>query len=231
MPAFRRFLVAPSLARLVRKERDAANVIEGYFADQPHRTPMVQLEGDHGRLVLLTHAPEGWAEEWVEIPRVQAEALLAVTVGQVGYTRTTLPVGKHEVQLEHFIRPGRLDLISVEFDDEETAQRFIPPAWFGPEISADPAYQHWGLARDGLPALSEVELTAEALHSVLDLLENRVTPWPDEAEAQMETGALVSASASELVSASEVDPDEGDLGTEDAVVRELAYSLRPQLRR
>jgi hypothetical protein len=47
----------------------------------------------------------------------------------------------------------------------------------------------------------------------------------------METGALVSASASELVSASEVDPDEGDLGTEDAVVRELAYSLRPQLRR
>jgi hypothetical protein len=35
MTILRQFIIAPSLARLIRKERGGERVIEGYFPDQP----------------------------------------------------------------------------------------------------------------------------------------------------------------------------------------------------
>lgn len=45
---------------------------------------------------------------------------------------------------------GRLDgliLIEVEFPDEETALHFIPPTWFGREVTFDKAYHNSNLSR------------------------------------------------------------------------------------
>jgi CYTH domain-containing protein len=44
-----------------------------------------------------------------------------------------------------------LHTAEVEFDSAEAADRFVPPPWFGPEVTEDDAYKNRRLAVDGLP--------------------------------------------------------------------------------
>src|SRR3954471_22575982 len=102
----RRFLIAPSLARLICKEQGVpGQVSEGYFPAHPHRDQFVSLEPRHCYLVLtttkegaeaverteLTTTKEGAeAVERTELPRSQAEALLAVCAGEVTFACSIL---------------------------------------------------------------------------------------------------------------------------------------------
>ena len=52
MPTHRLFIIAPSLARLIRKERGGERVLEGYFPDQPQRRTYVQIEETRSSLIL-----------------------------------------------------------------------------------------------------------------------------------------------------------------------------------
>jgi CYTH domain-containing protein len=168
----RRFLVASSLARLIRKERGmAGRIVEGYFPARPDRDHFVSIEPGHAYLVL---APVGGAGEGerTEVPRSQAEALLAVCAGKVGFERTIVRLrdGKQAL-LQRFVAPGSLDLLSIEFAAGEDASGFVPPAWFGPEVTQNPAYHRGSLARTGLPASEDILLSNTMLEELLDLLE------------------------------------------------------------
>lgn len=44
-----------------------------------------------------------------------------------------------------------LNVVEVEFPDEERARDFVPPEWFGREVSGDPAYSNAELAKHGPP--------------------------------------------------------------------------------
>ena len=44
-----------------------------------------------------------------------------------------------------------LRYVEVEFDDVETARAFLPPDWFGREVTEDPRYKNSSLARFGPP--------------------------------------------------------------------------------
>lgn len=44
-----------------------------------------------------------------------------------------------------------LMLAEVEFDSEETASAFKPPAWMGTEVTQDPAYQNVNMSLNGRP--------------------------------------------------------------------------------
>src|SRR4051812_2685503 len=176
----RRFLVTSSLARLIRMERArlirmergmAGRIVEGYFPARPDRDHFVSIEPGHSYLVL---APVGGAgeEERTEVPRSQAEALLAVCAGKVGFEGTVVRLrdGK-QVLLHRFIAPGSLDLLSIEFAAGEDADGFVPPAWFGPEVTQNPAYHRGSLARAELPASENIPLSSAMLEELLDLLE------------------------------------------------------------
>ena len=52
MGTHRLFIIAPSLARLIRKERGGERVREGYFPDQPQRSTYVQIEETRSSLIL-----------------------------------------------------------------------------------------------------------------------------------------------------------------------------------
>jgi hypothetical protein len=90
----------------------------------------------------------------------------------VGFERTIVPLrnGK-QVLLQRFIAPGSLDLLSIEFAAGEDADGFVPPAWFGPEVTQNPAYHRGSLARAGLPASEDILLSNTMLEELLDLLE------------------------------------------------------------
>lgn len=173
----RRFLLASSLARLVRKERGiTGRVAEGYFPSQPDRSQFVSIEPDHCHLVLTQDAEGATAEERTEVPRSQAEALLDVCAGKVAYGRTRVQIpGGREVIVDRLVTPGALDLVTVEFDDAGEAEAFQPPAWFGPEVTDDPAYRRRSIALEGLPPAEDLGLTNQALDSLLDLLEGRTS--------------------------------------------------------
>ena len=177
MRTTRCFLLAPSLARLIEKERGGHQVTEGYFADQLRGNTHVRLEEGIGSLVLVRHGSGERVEEPTDLPRSQTEALLDLTSGGITYRRIPLSLGPSRAQVLRFTAPGSLDLISVEFERDNHARDFQPLPWFGPEATTEPSYQNRSLALAGLPETRKVELTDAALASLLDTLENRVVAW------------------------------------------------------
>jgi hypothetical protein len=232
VPLQRLFIIAPSVARLIRKERGGERVVEGYFPDQPHRRTYVQIEEGRASLILEVGGEEA-PEERADLPRTHAEALLAVSQGQVEYQRTRLVLGSHEIQALHVVRPGPLDLVVVA-RTAENGQDLPPLPWFGPEVSAELAYQRRRLALDGAPNTSEVDVTNAALNSLLDLLEDRFTTWQrpydatrsDDLASDVTLQPKTSAPAPDIEADQEID----ELGIEDEVIRELARSLQPRKR-
>ncbi|MBM6595171.1 hypothetical protein [Microvirga pudoricolor] len=254
MSQTRRFLVASSLARLIRKERGGNRVTEGYFPNQADRSSYVYLDGEQSSLVLITTGAGMPVEERTDVPRPHAEALLDVTPGKVDYVRSVLTVGNHDIRISRFVTPGPLDLISVEFERDEDARDFRAPSWFGPEVTADQAYHNRSIALEGLPQAPEIPLTNAALNTLLDIFENRYAaprggygapqpssrqeatrqePAPEPQRRASSNQRPAAPQASESSTAVEVDAssdeiDRLNLNIEDNVIRELARSLRPQ---
>ncbi|MGU3536936.1 hypothetical protein [Methylobacterium sp. A54F] len=174
MSVVRRFLVAPSLVRLIRKERGGSRITEGYFAPQAGRTSFVRVDGQQCHLVLVTQAADGkLAEERTDVPRAHGDALLDVCSGKAAYDRTTLSVGGQEVAIDRYVSPGSLDLISVAFADANEASGFAAPAWFGREVTQEASYERHAVALQGPPQSGEISLSNAALEAVLDLIEPR----------------------------------------------------------
>jgi CYTH domain-containing protein len=83
MSITRRFLLAPSLSRLIEKERGGLRITEGYFPDQSDRNIYVRIEEGMGNLILMASGAGEAVEEPAELPRAHAEALLALAAGGV----------------------------------------------------------------------------------------------------------------------------------------------------
>ena len=174
MSVVRRFLVAPSLVRLLRKERGGSRVTEGYFAPQAGRTSFVRLQGTNCFLVLMTGAEGAMAEERTEVPRAHGDALLDVCQGRAVYERTTVSLGGSvEALVDRYVRPSGLDIVSLVFPDAAAAQNFTPPVWFGAEVTTDKAYDGQSIALTGVPSPGDIPLSNAALDAVLDLIEPR----------------------------------------------------------
>lgn len=175
MSVVRRFLVASSLVRLIRKERGGSRITEGYFPPQGGRTSYVRVDGQNCHLVLVTAAPDGnTAEDRTEVPRAHGDALLDVCSGKAAYDRTAVALGGgREVLVDRYVAPATLDILSVTFESPDEAAGFGAPAWFGPEVTADAAYERHAVGINGAPQPVEIGLTNEALDAVLDLIEPR----------------------------------------------------------
>jgi CYTH domain-containing protein len=172
MRIIRRFLLAPSLARLIEKERAGHHVVEGYFPDQSRGSTCVRLEEDIGSLILVRHGSGERAEEVTDPPQGHAEALLDLARGGVAYRCIPLSLGPRGVQVLRFSGPELLDLALIEFEREEHARSFRPLGWFGREVTTDPSYQNRSLALVGFPYGPKVELTDMSLNSLMDTLDN-----------------------------------------------------------
>jgi CYTH domain-containing protein len=219
VPIQRLFIIAPSLARLIRQERGSEHVREGYFPDQPDRSAFVQIEETRSSLILEAGANEA-SEERADLPSAHAQALLAVSQGQVEYRRTRLSISSYEIQVLHFIRPASVYLVAVAVPSGDERD-FHPLPWFGPEVTEDPAYRARSIALTGLPPAPEVEITDAALNRLLDALEGRVGAYQPQATAPQPAAPSQPA---------EDEDDQHNLEIEDSVIRDLARSLSPRRR-
>jgi CYTH domain-containing protein len=173
MTVRRRFLLAPSFARLIQRERGGLRHVEGFFPERRDRSSWVRLEENKGLLILKTVGPDGEVEEQTDIPVAHAHALLDVCAGEVDYTRTVLPISEGHALVDEILRPRVLHLVTMEFASEEEAGAFRPPEWFGPEVTADPRYTNQSIALRGLAEVPEIPLSDAALNSLIDTLEGR----------------------------------------------------------
>jgi CYTH domain-containing protein len=176
MKAARRFLLAPSLARLIARDQGVdRQIVEGYFSAQPGKSEFVRLEADECHLVLPLLEPTGeLMEDAAPLPPAHAKALFELSVGQISYDQLYVPLASDPGQktlLDRIDHPSSCDTITVEFDSQQQAQAFEIPLWFGPEVTSEDAYERRSIALNGVPSNSETPLSSAQLEQVLDLLE------------------------------------------------------------
>ena len=176
MTVCRRFLLAPSFARLIRHERGGLRHVEGFFvSEQRDRSSLVRLEEYRGVLVIKTAYPHGDVEEQADIPAAHAHALLDVCAAQVDYIRTVLPIGEGHALVDEIIRPYPLHLVTLEFASDKQAKSSRPLKWFGPEVTADRRYTNQTIALQGFDEAPEIPPNDAALNSLIDTLEGRLS--------------------------------------------------------
>ncbi|GEO19097.1 hypothetical protein MAE02_67930 [Microvirga aerophila] len=176
MKTARRFLLDPSLARIIMRECGVdQQVIEGYLSAQSGRNQFVRSEADQCYLVVPLLGPAGEpVDEPAPIPQTHGESLFELSVGQISYTRVCLPVRSpvsQKMLLDRVIYPDRCDILTVEFDDQQEAEAFSPAPWFGPEVTGEDTFERRYLALNGLPTLPEMLLSSLQVEAVLDLLD------------------------------------------------------------
>ena len=173
MTVERRFLIASSLARLLRKGGHPERVVEGYLPSSSSWIHFVAIEGSGCQLVLHPQ-DKSQAQDGAPIPRRHAEALLEICAGKIGYERTPVRVANcRRAVLDHILVPGRCDLLRIEFEDLASSRTFSLPSWFGPEITDEPSYEKYAIALNGAPAQELEMIKNEGLEASLNLLEGR----------------------------------------------------------
>ena len=154
------------------RQQFCTNAVEGYIPARPERDHFISIEPGHCFLVLAPTSETAGVEERTEIPRAQADALLPVCAGKVGVEGTSVRLqGGKEAVLQRCVVPGSLDLLSVEFEDDADANGFAAPAWVGPEVTQDAAYDRGAMARFGMPEPEALPLADAMLDELLDTLE------------------------------------------------------------
>jgi adenylate cyclase len=97
------------------------------------------------------------AEVEIEIDAASFEELWRLAPDRrIDKVRHELPVHGHtaEVTAEVDVYSGRLDglaVVEVEFESRQEADGFVPPPWFGDEVTGDPRWSNAALATDGRP--------------------------------------------------------------------------------
>ena len=87
-------------------------------------------------------------EREVELTATQFDALWPATEGKrLVKTRYEIPLGGRTVEIDvYHERHEGLVVAEVEFDEEEAAKNFQPPAWLGDDVTGDPRYSNQLLA-------------------------------------------------------------------------------------
>lgn len=150
----RRFLVdrPPPEIELTPGER----MRQGYLAIDGAVTVRVRITA--AAAVLTVKAGDGMARTEVEVPLelTEAEQLWEHTGAvRIDKTRRAVPVpGGLVADLDEYHGPlDGLWTVEVEFADTSAAASFVPPTWFGTEVTGRRAWSNAALARDGRPDL------------------------------------------------------------------------------
>ena len=133
---------------------------QGYVAEEGDVEVRLRITDDAAVLTVKAGSGLRRTEVEAEIPSASAEALWPSTEGRrIAKTRhrVELPVAPDGTApvAEVDIYSGELDglrTVEVEFASESAASAFVPPPWFGRELTGDKAWSNASLARRGRPA-------------------------------------------------------------------------------
>ena len=147
----RKFLLSelPPTLRLARGEA----IKQGYLALDGDTEVRVRTGSAPPRLTVKSGRGEVRTEVELPVEGGDAQALWDLTEGRrVEKTRRLMRIDGVDAEVDEYTGGlAGLVVVEIEFDDEQAARAFTPPPWFGPELTAEPAYANRSLACDGLP--------------------------------------------------------------------------------
>ena len=128
------------------KGQKYSQIKQGYFSISPEKR--VRQRDDK---FFLTEKGEGdlirEEREWEIDEKTAQEYFARSKTYIIEKKRYYLPYGKYTVELDIYEgHHAGLIVAEVEFDSEEEALAFAPPAWFGEDITKDKSYKNMVLA-------------------------------------------------------------------------------------
>lgn len=148
----RRFLIKKLPADLEKYHSD--DIIQGYLIITPEREVRLRSKNYHYfSLAVKDGVGEERSEIEINITEENFFQLWPLTKGQYLHKiRYLIPYGQFRLELDLFL--DDLDgyhHVEVELKSSEQDKKFIPPDWFGKEVTNDPRYNSKNLACYGVP--------------------------------------------------------------------------------
>lgn len=127
---------------------------QGYLAEDGDVAVRIRITPSAAILTVKAGTGVSRTEVESELTMDEGEALWRHTGGRrltkVRH-RMEVPGGVAELDVYEGSLAG-LFTVEVEFESEDTAAAFVPPAWFGRELTGDGRWTNASLARQGRPA-------------------------------------------------------------------------------
>lgn len=146
----RKFLVKEIPENLDKFEK--REIIQGYISIDP----TIRLRKSNDEYFLTVKSKGHLKREEMEFPltREQFENLWPKVDSSTIYkTRYNIPLENNliaELDIYHKNLEGLLT-VEVEFDSEKDSEKFIPPHWFGKDVTHDSRYKNSNVAVYGVP--------------------------------------------------------------------------------
>ena len=144
---------------LVRSLPDLKNarnneILQGYLAVDPDGTEVrLRRKGDRYFLTVKTGAGQKRGEIEQEIPESQFAAFWPMTEGK-RLEKVRYELDDQDLVIELDVYRDALEglqVAEVEFDSASRSAAFVPPPWFGKEITEESGYKNRNLALKGRP--------------------------------------------------------------------------------
>jgi adenylate cyclase len=126
-----------------------AEIVQGYLVSMDDGLQVrLRKSGERYSLTYKRGTGNVREEREVELSAEQYDALWPATEGKrLVKSRYEIPLGEHTIEIDvYHDRHEGLVVAEVEFDDEEAAKDFEPPAWLGDDVTGDPRYSNQLLA-------------------------------------------------------------------------------------
>jgi adenylate cyclase len=132
---------------------DADPIEQGYLAIGAEGEVRLRRKAERTLLTVKRGAGLSRGEAEVEVSREQFDALWPLTEGRrLRKRRHVIPHDGLEIEVDVFEEELEgLIIAEVEFDSEEQARSFEPPAWLGDEVTGEERFLNESLAVDGAP--------------------------------------------------------------------------------
>ena len=129
---------------------------QGYVAEEGDVTVRIRITDRAATLTVKGGSGLSRTEVEAPISIEEAEALWPHTTGRrINKTRHRVHLAEvADVVADVDVYAGELSGLctaEVEFDSEADAAAFVPPGWFGREVTGEPGWSNAALARHGLP--------------------------------------------------------------------------------
>lgn len=137
----RKFLVSDKSFLTI--ESNSSEIEQHYISIDPE----VRVRKEDGICTLTIKSSGELSREEAEvvIPLKYFDNLKSVSVGSVIKTRYRIPHNEHILECDVYHSVPNLMTVEVEFDSEFEAKAFIPPHWFGKEVTYDSNYKNKNL--------------------------------------------------------------------------------------
>ena len=146
MPEIERKFLVDRLPEEVRA-RPATHIRQGYLSVEPAEVRIRSRDDTSHELTVKSVGGLSRAEVNLALTPEQFEELWPLAQGSIEKDRTRYEVDGGTAEVDVYRGPlAGLVVAEVEFPSEAEAAAFVPPPWFGTEVTTDPRYRNAALA-------------------------------------------------------------------------------------